>query len=558
MTGLTIGRGAVVLGGVCAAVLLGGCGSSSYAGWGGSDMSTGNNGRQCFGANDCNPGQYCNQFGFCVGVPVGGGSADAGGGPAPPETIVHVDPPATGKRYVYVAVPDQDTVVKIDSVGLQVRTISVGKNPAPLRTLPGEDVALVLNRGAASATLLRTRADGGDDLLTFQTAAGLNQLTMSPDGRYGIAWFDLTLSGGTLSPRQTFQDVTLFALAAGKEQAVNLSVGFRPSQVKYAPDGSAAYVITEQGVSVIPLAQTPHAQIVPTVPLRKDVLAEDPADDVAITPDGKLALARIPKLAALRVVDLATRAIIDLPLDAEPSDVGVSPDGKLAVAILRDQKLVAFIPLPDALADVTRIEKVATKDYAVGQVVITADGKHGLLFTNAVVQKVLLVADLATHAIATFPLKKGVRAVYASPDGLSAVVIHNKTPGTPNPNDPLDSYLDKLEGYSLFHLDGGYAKLLPTDAAPGQLAFAPDGKTGYLLLSGTTPLVRTVEAIDLQSFLVTSVALGSPPVAVGVVPSTKQVYVAQDHPLGRMTFVDEASFQPRTLTGFGLNGQIIE
>ena len=69
---------------------------------------------------------------------------------------------------------------------------------------------------------------------------------------------------------------------------------------------------------------------------------------------------------------------------------------------------------------------------------------------------------------------------------------------------------------------------------------------------------KSVEAVDLTSFVITSVTLGSPPVAVGIVPQTAQVYVAQDHPLGRMTFVDQATFHKRTLTGFGLNGQIIE
>jgi hypothetical protein len=43
-----------------------------------------------------------------------------------------------------------------------------------------------------------------------------------------------------------------------------------------------------------------------------------------------------------------------------------------------------------------------------------------------------------------------------------------------------------------------------------------------------------------------------------VVPATAQIYVAQDHPLGRMTFVDTQSFRTRTLTGYGLNSQIIE
>jgi DNA-binding beta-propeller fold protein YncE len=294
------------------------------------------------------------------------------------------------------------------------------------------------------------------------------------------------------------------------------------------------------------------------VPVRKDPLTELPPDDVVITPDGKTALARFAALAGVRAVDLTTRAITDLTLTGSPTDLELSPDGTLGIAVLRAQNEVDFLPLPDALSDATKIDHVSTGAETAGQVVITADGASGLLFTNATDQKVLIVADLATHALTSYPLEKGVRSVAASPDGSAALIIHNKVPGTPSPTDPLPDYLDKLQGYSLFQVASGYAKLQPTDADPGPFAFTPDGKSGYLLLNNPADAVRSVEAFDLTSFVITSVGLGSPPLAVGVVPGTAQVYVAQDHPLGRMTFVDETTFQARTLTGFGLNGQIIE
>ncbi len=41
-------------------------------------------------------------------------------------------------------------------------------------------------------------------------------------------------------------------------------------------------------------------------------------------------------------------------------------------------------------------------------------------------------------------------------------------------------------------------------------------------------------------------------------PATKQIYVVQSHALGRITFVDAGTFKTRTLTGFALNGGIIE
>lgn len=534
--------------GVCV-LALSGCADNAGPG----RTSDGGN-RQCFGANDCGPGQICSPFGFCIAT--GDGGFDDGS--APPEAIVHADPPATGKRYVYVAIPDQDTVIKIDSMGLQVRTIAVGDDPSPLRTVPGQDIALVLNRGSSTVTLLRSKADGSDDQVTLPAAPGLNQLSMSPDGRYALGWFDLSRSNGQLAPRQTFQDVTLFALETGKERAINLSVGFHPTQVKYAADGSACYLISDDGVSTISLAVPPLPQIVPTVPVRRDPIAELPPDDVVITPDGKLALARFAALSGVRAVDLATRAITDVALGGSPSDVEVAPGGQLAVAVLRTQKEVDFLPLPGALSDSTQIVRVSMGSYTAGQITFTADGSAGLLFTNAVTQKVMIVANLATRTLAYYPLKKGVRSLSIAPDGKSALVIHNKVPGTPSPTDTVEQYLDKLQGYSLFQIASGYAKLQPTDAEPGASTFAGDGKTAYLLLGNAATTIRSVEALDLTSFGITSVTLGSPPVAVGVVPQTLQVYVAQDHPLGRMTFVDQASFKTRTLTGFGLNGQIIE
>ena len=87
---------------------------------------------------------------------------------------------------------------------------------------------------------------------------------------------------------------------------------------------------------------------------------------------------------------------------------------------------------------------------------------------------------------------------------------------------------------------------------------APDGRSAYLLLSDPVRAVRQVDAIDLQSFLVQAVSVGSPPVAVGVVPATSRVFVAQSHQLGRVSFIDLETLALKTVTGFELNNYIIE
>jgi DNA-binding beta-propeller fold protein YncE len=512
---------------------------------------------QCHGANDCPPGYICNAFGYCS-LPSKSGDGGVGDAGLPPEVEQDKEPPASGKVYVYVAVPEQDMVAKIHSITLQVRAIKVGKDPGALRTLPGQDVAVVLGRLSSTATILRSKTDGGDDVTTLKTAAGLNQLVVAPSGAYAVAYFDVNKSKGKIDPKQSFQEITVLRLAIGKEQAVDLSVGFRPSSVQFSSDGAKAFVITDKGISVVDLAAATKPAIIPTIPVLGDPLKEPTPDEVLVTPDGALALIRLGGLKGIRVLDLATKALTDLPLGAEPTDIDLTADGKLAVAVLRDSKQVALLDIPADLQDPTGVETLSTAPYTAGQSELTADGKRAFLFSNATTQEVLLTADLTTRKLGVYPLKKGVRSVLSSPDGKRAVVLHNKVPGAPKVEDGFETYVDKSYGYSLLDLAANFDKLQLTGADPGEVAFAADSLTAYLLLSDTKAALRSVEAIDLSSFMVNSVGLGSHPVALGVIDATGTVYVAQSHPLGRVTFVEIKTQGTKTVTGFELNSHIID
>jgi DNA-binding beta-propeller fold protein YncE len=523
----------------------------------GAPKMDGSTGTQCHGANDCPPGYLCNAFGYCSqpGTTSDGGLGDAA---LPPEVEQDKEPPASGKVYVYVAVPEQDMVAKIHSTSLQVRAIKVGKDPGALRTLQGQDVAVVLGKLSSTATILRSRTDGGDDITTLKTAAGLNQLVVAPGGKYAVAYFDVNKSKGKIDPKQSFQEITVLRLESGKEQAVDLSVGFRPSSVQFSSDGAKAFVITDKGISMVNLAAATKPAIIPTIPVLGDPLKEPTPDEVLVTPDGARALIRLGGLKGIRVLDMATKALTDLTLGAEPTDIDLTADGKLAVVVLRDSKQVALLDIPADLQDPTGVDTLTTAPYTAGQSELSADGKQAFLFTNATAQEVLLTADLTTRKLGIYPLKKGVRSVLSSPDGKRAVVLHNKVPGTPKVEDGFETYVDKSYGYSLLDLAASFDKLQLTGADPGEVAFAADSLTAYLLLSDTKAALRSVETIDLSSFMVKSVGLGSHPVALGVIDATGTVYVAQSHPLGRVTFVDIKTHGTKTVTGFELNSHIID
>jgi hypothetical protein len=46
------------------------------------------------------------------------------------------------------------------------------------------------------------------------------------------------------------------------------------------------------------------------------------------------------------------------------------------------------------------------------------------------------------------------------------------------------------------------------------------------------------------------------PQASGLVPEARQAFVAQQHPEGRITFIDLESKEVHTLTGFELSAQV--
>ena len=62
----------------------------------------------------------------------------------------------------------------------------------------------------------------------------------------------------------------------------------------------------------------------------------------------------------------------------------------------------------------------------------------------------------------------------------------------------------------------------------------------------------------MPSLIIDRYALASPPMSVGIVESAHVGFVAQEHPEGRITFIDLTSGQAHTITGFELAASIVE
>ncbi|MGE3457145.1 MAG: YncE family protein, partial [Kofleriaceae bacterium] len=254
----------------------------------------------CLSSNECPTGWSCNDFGQCESPPSGDG------GVPPSETEYALGQPTSSQRFVYVAMTEQDELVRIDGETLEVRSTPVGESPRVATTIPGGDGVVVIDSLNGTVRIVRPSSEA-DTIRVLPTLPNLNRADVDPSGRFAVLWFDLAkaLADGGLSGVGSFQDVTVVSLDAGNEQAVDLTVGFRPREVEFDALGNHAFVITQDGVSVIDLAHatTSGPSIVPPIAVADpSVPAENIEVDIVST--GHYAAVREAGIAALRVVDV--------------------------------------------------------------------------------------------------------------------------------------------------------------------------------------------------------------------------------------------------------------
>jgi hypothetical protein len=486
------------------------------------------------------------------------GAADGGTGgvttptPAepPPEKEVESDyqaPVATGS-FVWIANPKSGRVAYVDATTLQVRTVEAGNAPTFLGAVPGAigDTTLVLNVLSEDATLLH--AEGGAiTTKTLHVAKQANSLAFSSDGRFAIAWADAHKVPA--APKtQGFQDLTVLDLVAGTSTII--AVGYRPVAVGFAAGQLRAYAVTQDGIAIVDLSGAPHVSKNVAV---SDMPNEDPGSrDVSVTPNGNVALIRrdgSPDITAV-ALDTGTRTTITLP--GPVTDLDLADKGDRAVAVIRSTSQVAMLPIPAILAAPTAFTTVTITGETVGSVSLSPGGARGLLYTNASDVERVTILDLASDPppFRTVRVYSAVLAVFSSPDAAHAVVLHDRTGGTPDaPGTP--------GAFSLVPIAAALpAKIQATLAPP--TAVAVTNERAIVAERDDVTKVYGAYLARLPQLMVDRYPLASPPIAVGVVAGAKRAFIAQQHPDGRLTFIDLESGVARTLTGFELSSRVVD
>lgn len=487
------------------------------------------------------------------GMPGFGGAGGGGTTPLPPEEELEssfLSPVATG-RFVWIANPTSGRVAFLDAATLSVKLIEAGNGPTHLAPLPpqdGADRTIVLNVLSLDATVLSAK-DGVLSSRTLPVPSGGNSWAIAPSGRFAIAWTDTTKVKEKTDPLDGFQDLTVLDLE--NDKITSLSVGYRPVTIAFSQDSSHAFVVTQDGIAVLSLGET--STVTKNFPLTDDPLGAT-TRDVAITPDGSLALVRMEKATAITTVKLDSGKRSQIELDGEVTDLDLAPGGKIAVAVVRELGKVTLLKVPEIADDSeARTELiVGSGENVVGSASLASESPVAFLYSNAALNPLLTTLDVsaATPSPHSILLRAPVGAVFPTKDASAAVVIHTK-----GPQDSATQYKAALSVLRV--TDALPPKIVGLEASVTAVAVGPSGEEAIIAIGDEKSGPWKAELVKFGPQQVKEMVLPSPPIAVGIVPEAKRGYVAQKHPEGRITFVDLETGEARTLTGFELAAQVV-
>ena len=148
----------------------------------------------------------------------------------------------------------------------------------------------VLDVVTEDVALVRTSAVGETSVELRDVTPSANAVEVSPDGAWVLAYHDVDL--GELIGPGSDQEVTLIS-PSDASKSTAMTVGLHPREVKFSPDASRIYIVTDDGVNVVDLT----AATISGKPVLYPVVSDpgiDPATlEVVVAPQSGQAISRV-------------------------------------------------------------------------------------------------------------------------------------------------------------------------------------------------------------------------------------------------------------------------
>jgi len=210
---------------------------------------------------------------------------------------------------------------------------------------------------------------------------------------------------------------------------------------------------------------------------------------------------------------------------------------------------VVVLPIPGAFDAPNEFDAIDIEGELFGLAAVAPESPFVLLYSNAITSDRLTILNLDDRRHRTVTLNAPVRAVLPTLDGDHAVAVLAPPAGS-----------SRLGAFSLVPVSEPLPpKLQGTDAPVDSVAIMPDS-SGFALITTRLDTESIFETflVRLDKLGVDSFDLASAPLATGMVPAVGAGYVAQEHPEGRITFIDLDAGRAKTLTGFELGEKVVD
>ena len=454
------------------------------------------------------------------------------------EDLVFYADPVLGNNYVFAITPNNNSVAKIDVNTLSVESIKVGLNPSSIITIPGKDIAFVLNSGSDEITVI----DAQNDEVTLREipiVANLDTIALSKDAKYLVVYTDWKREGSSDFINGNEQEINLINLE--NNETYILSVGYKTQDVVF--NDTQAFVISFDGVTILNLADIDSDMFLETIPLSENILSEGIGREVYITNNGANAIVREGssdvEQKKIKMVNLSTKEIKSIEFDQTPTDIDIFDDGKKALLTFGYTNEVKIIDIPEDFEENAQIDGKQFDNNILLSIVI--DDKI-FSYSPGGVTNILNITS--TDSLVTEPIliRGKIKSLILSSDGKSVVIIHPEVTG---------SYY-----YSLVDLESKFTKKIRSDNPYKASIFSNISKKAVLIFKSVVG--NEADIIDLKTFVKKDIELGSAPDSLGLIYGKDICYISQEHPEGRISFIDLDNSEIKTITGFELNSEIGE
>lgn len=499
----------------------------------------------------------------------GGGASDTDGrDEAGDPTVLVLSQPAVTRDFVVVANRDQGALTKIQSSGAlsKVSTVEIGGRPTEVFAVGDSNRVVAFGRGEGSFAVVDLGLSGtADAVRRLPVLDNCNQITVSPDGLRAVLWYDNASArpGEAMGP---LSEVALIDLSPTGAEPVTVGVGVNVRQVNFAADGSRAVVVTDDGASLLEIADITSNRSIPPIPLSDDGIAGQlGADrDVFVTEAADFAVVRRAGVDGLGIVDLATGAVRTVATGELLTDIELLGPSRELALLSPSRGAVGFVDLEtaggagsgsgDGSGD--GVSWVDLPAGTAGFLVPSADGARVFATGGDVGENLLASVTVSNHEVASFNLRKNTRSILNTSNGRYLLVVHGHAAGRPVAGEPEEALVAKSSAVSVVDLEQGTSKLVLLPADPGAVALNRDESQVLFLVADESLGARSARWIAFDSFAVQSVDFTRQPTDVGALPGSDWMFVTQSHPQGRISFLNLSTGAMREVTGFSLNAFI--